>query len=199
MFFEEGRDMEGILYSENLRKFSVSFKNDVNSADDCYEKLQTSLPLIAEDLKIGRFDIRIDAPASIYDAEGYLIDYPIYRDINGYGTALLQFPYETYEHGHILIRIFPKKNYVWNDREKSELDILARNVFFMCGRARLIDVMKKVVITDNATGIPNKQGFIDFARIINEKGLLEAYHAIQLNVKNFKYILLKRIRLREAI
>ena len=58
----------------------------------------------------------------------------------------------------------------------------------MCGRARLIDVMKKVVITDNATGIPNKQGFIDFARIINEKGLLEAYHAIQLNVKNFKYI-----------
>ena len=166
----------------------MSFKKDVNSAEECYKKLQMSMPLIAEDLSIGRFDIRIDAPASIYDAEGYLIDYPIYRDKDGYGTALLQFPYETYEHGHILVRIFPKKDYVWNEEEKAELDVLARNVFFMCGRARLIDVMKKVVVTDNATGIPNKQGFIAFAKEMDEKGLLDSYHAVHMNVKNFKYI-----------
>lgn len=180
--------MNSILYSENLKIFSSNFKNNVNSADDCYEKLQLNLPLIAEDLKIGRFDIRIDAPVSIYDAEGYLIDYPIYRDENGYGIAPLQFPYDTYEHGHILIRVFPKKDYTWNDIEKEELEILSRNVFFMCGRARLIDLMKKVVVTDNATGIPNTQGLMEFAKQINENAQFSAYHAVQVNIKNFKYI-----------
>ena len=180
--------MAFILYSENLKNFSNNFRDNVNSADDCYEQLQKSLPLIAEDLQIGRFDIRIDAPVSIYDAEGYLIDYPIYRDANGYGNVPIQFPYETYEHGHILIRVFPKKDYVWNDAEKKELDVLARNIFFMCGRARLIDLMKKVVVTDNATGIPNRQGLMEFAKLLNANGMLSGYYAVQVNVKNFKYI-----------
>lgn len=177
-----------ILYSENLKKFSENFKENVNSTNDCYEKLNKHMPLLAEDLKIGRFDIRIDAPVSIYDAEGYLMDYPIYRDENGYGAPPMQFPYETYEHGHILIRVFPKKDYVWNELEKEELDILARNVFFMCGRARLIDLMKKIVITDNATGMPNLQGFMDFARQIKDNNQFSFYHAVYVNIKNLRFI-----------
>ena len=180
--------MELFLYSEDLKQFGRNMRANVNSADDCYERLGESLPVIAEKAHIGRFDIRIDAPVSIYDAQGYLIDYPIYRDENGYGTPPLQFPYETYEHGHILIRIFPKKDYTWSEAEKEELDMLARNVFFMCGRARLIDLMKKVVVTDNATGIPNMQGFMDFGKLLNENGVLSSYHAVYVNVKNFKFI-----------
>lgn len=70
--------MNFILYSENLRKFSNVFKQDVDSALECFEKINQNIHLIADDLHMGRFDIRIDAPESLYDSEGYLIDYPIY-------------------------------------------------------------------------------------------------------------------------
>ncbi len=180
--------MDYILYSDSLHRFSNSFQNNVNSAHDCFEKLNESIELIADDLNLGRFDIRIDAPASIYDAEGYLIDYPIYRRGEDYGTPPLQFPYETYEHGHILIRVFPRKDYIWNEREKEALGILARNVFFMCGRARLIDLVKKIVVTDNVTGIPNLTGFTDFAKKIMDQGRLTNYYGICVNIKNFKFI-----------
>lgn len=125
----EALSLNSILYSENLRKFSNVFKQDVDSALECFEKINQNIHLIADDLHMGRFDIRIDAPESLYDSEGYLIDYPIYCGEDGYGAPPVQFPYETYEHGHILIRIFPKKDYQWSEQEKEELDTLARNVF----------------------------------------------------------------------
>ena len=56
----------------------------------------------------------------------------------------------------------------------------------MCGRARLIDLMKKIVVTDNVTGIPNLTGFKDFARRIRDD--LPKYHAVCVNIKNFKFI-----------
>ncbi len=180
--------MNSILYSEKLRNFSSTFKENVDSTLECFEKINDNIHLFSEDLHIGRFDIRIDAPASLYDSEGYLIDYPIYCGQDGYGAPPLQFPYETYEHGHILIRIFPETGYIWKEQEKEELDTLARNVFFICGRARLIELLKKIRITDTMTGIANLQGFDEFIEEIKRKGQLHFYHAVCVNIKNFSFI-----------
>lgn len=180
--------MDYILYSDNLKSFSDVLKADVNSANDCFEKIGEGMPFIADDLKIGRFDIRIEAPASIYDSEGYLIDYPIYRSPDDYSAPPLQFPFDTYEHGHILIRVFPKKNHTWTQQESEAIAVLSRNVFFVCGRARLIDLMKKVVVTDNVTGIPNLPGFLQFAETLWKKDELCQYYGLCVNIKNFKFI-----------
>lgn len=180
--------MDAILYSENLRKFSDVFKQNVDSAIECFDKINENIHLIADDLHLGRFDIRIDAPASLYDSEGYLIDYPVYCGKDGYNAPPLQFPYETYEHGHILIRVFPQKGYQWNEQEKEELATLARNVFFICGRARLIELLKKIRVTDNMTGIANLQGFNEFVDNVKARGEMPRYHAVCVNIKNFKYI-----------
>ena len=180
--------MTSIMYSKKLREFSVGFKTNVDSTLECFDKINDNIHLIAEDLHIGRFDIRIDAPASLYDSEGYLIDYPIYCGTDGYGAPPLQFPYETYEHGQILIRIFPVNGYEWNEDEIEELDTLARNVFFICGRARLIELLKKIRITDNMTGIPNLQGFQEFVDELKENNKLTQYHAVCVNIKNFSFI-----------
>lgn len=180
--------MNSILYSENLRKFSSVFKQNIDSTLECFDKINDNIHLLTDDLHIGRFDIRIDAPANLYDSEGYLIDYPIYCGQNGYGAPPLQFPYETYEHGHILIRIFPEIGYKWSEHEIEELDTLARNVFFICGRARLIELLKKIRITDNMTGIPNLQGFYEFVEELKTNDKLTFYHAVCVNIKNFSFI-----------
>ena len=180
--------MESVLYSKKLRNFSSVFKENVDSTLECFQKINENIHIFSEDLHIGRVDIRIDAPASIYDSEGYLIDYPIYCGVDGYGAPPLQFPYETYEHGHILVRIFPESGYSWAGEEKEELDTLARNIFFICGRARLIELLKKIRIIDNMTGIANLQGFNEFIEETKKKGQLPFYHAVCVNIKNFSFI-----------
>ena len=44
--------MDYILYSDNLKNFSDVLKEDVNSANDCFEKIGEGMPFIAEDLKM---------------------------------------------------------------------------------------------------------------------------------------------------
>ena len=68
------------------------------------------------------------------------------------------------------------------------MKVLTTNIFFLCGRARLVDLMKKIVITDNITGMPNLSGFYTFAEKIKARGSLSKYHGICINIKNFKFI-----------
>lgn len=180
--------MEHILFSDNYKKFYEVFLDDITSATDCFEKMSRGIEFIADDLRLGRLDIRVDAVASIYDAEGCRVDYPVYCKMGDCAPTPLQFPYETTEHGHILIRMFPRKDYEWKEKEKEDIEILSRAIFFICGRARLIDLIKKAVIVDNVTGIPNLPGLYDFVRILEENGTFAGYHGICVNLKNFKFI-----------
>lgn len=180
--------MDYILCSESYRKFYEYFQNGVTSIDDCFDKIHDGMEFIADKMHIGRFDICVDAPSNVYAPEGYHIDYPIFSQDKGYCTPPVQYPYETSERGRIMIRVFPEKNHGFSEQEKEELKVLAANIFFLCGRARLVDLMKKIVITDNVTGLPNISGFLAFAEQVSEKGHLSKYHGICINIKNFKFI-----------
>ena len=57
--------MENILFSDNYKKFYEVFLDDITSATDCFEKMSRGIEFIADDLRLGRLDIRVDAVASI--------------------------------------------------------------------------------------------------------------------------------------
>ena len=70
--------MNCVLYSKNLRKFYECFEEDVNTARDCAMRLGKAMPIIADELHLGRFDICINAPVSLQEAKGIKIDDAIY-------------------------------------------------------------------------------------------------------------------------
>lgn len=180
--------MDYILCSESFKHFYDIFQEEVLSAEDCIEKFRQGILFVVDELHLGKVDIRIEAPSSVYDSQGMCADYSVYRFEEGYGNTMLQFPYETTEHGHIRIRFFARKEYTWDEREQEMLKLLARNMFFICGRARLIDLMRKAVVTDNVTGMPNLSAFLEFAGQITNKGSLQQYHGVCVNIKNFKFL-----------
>lgn len=185
--------MEYALYSKNLRKFYEYFEEDVTTAKECAERLGVAIPSIADELHLGRFDICLNAPVSLQEAKGVFIDNAIYTNPNGHEPQSLQSHFETGDHGKVIIRAYPVKGHTWNEEEMEAVKIFSLNVFFMCGRARLIEMMESSIVTDNSTGVCNQSGFIRYACELMAKTGLQDYHSLRFNIKNFR-IVAKRIK-----
>ncbi len=180
--------MESTLYSKSLRKFFEYFEEDAASAKECADILVKAVPVVADDLHLGRLEICLKAPVSMYDVMGTSVEHVIYTSPLGYDTNSLQSNFETGDHGKVIIKAYPEKGYQWSQSEMESLKVFALNIFFLCGRARLIEIVETLIVTDTTTGISNLTGFMKYAYQIMVKTGLQDYHAYRFNVKNFKMV-----------
>ncbi len=184
--------MSNVLYSKNMISFFEFFQEDINNARDCALKLEKAIPIIADELYLGRFDIHINASVSLQEAKGIDIKHTIYTNPSGYESESLQSYFETGEHGKAVISSYPKKGHIWNQDEVDAVKTFALNVFYLCSRARLIEMMEAAIVTDNTIGVSNHIGFMKYACEIMASTGLQGYHSFRFNIKNFK-IIAKRI------
>lgn len=180
--------MEGTLYSKNLKKFYEYFEEDVASARECAVILRKAMPTIADELHLGRFDMSLLAPVSLYEANGVNVDQNMYLSPLGHEPQSLQSHFQTGEHGKVVITAYPVKGYQWNEEEAEAVKTLALNLFFMFGRARLIEMMEATIVTDNTTGICNLAGFMRYSYQLMAKTGIQDYHSFRFNIKNFKIV-----------
>jgi len=76
----------------------------------------------------------------------------------------------------------------WTTEDKEEIDMILDVFFFHFGKFRMINRVKKSIMIDSRTGLPNIQGFIaDAEKIINEKEI-QTYNAYCFNLKRFGLI-----------
>lgn len=172
--------------------FFEYFQEDIATARECALKLEKAIPIIADELRLGRFDIHINALVSLQEAKGVNIEHTIYTNPSGYESKSLQSHFETGDHGKVVISAYPVKGHIWNQEEMDAVKTFALNVFYICGRARLIEMMEASIVTDNTTGICNHIGFVRYACEIMAKTGLQDYHSFRFNIKNFK-IIAKRV------
>lgn len=178
-----------VLYSKNLIKFYEYFEDDIPTAKECAMKISKALPIIADELHLGRFDICLDAPVSLHETKGIHIEHTLYANPIGYELHSLQSNFETGEHGKVIIRAYPVKGYNWNEDEMEAVKVFVLNMFFICGRARLIEMIEASIITDNTTGICNQIGFMRYAYHLMATTGLQDYHSFRFNIKNFKMVM----------
>ena len=60
-----GMTVESVLFSKNLISFYECFEEDINTAKDCAMKMEKAVPIVADELHFGRFDIHINALVSL--------------------------------------------------------------------------------------------------------------------------------------
>ncbi len=180
--------MSNVVYSKNLISFFEFFQEDINNARDCALKLEKAVPIIADELHLGKFDIHLNAMVSLQETNGVNIEHNIYTNPLGYEPESLQSRFTTGNHGSAVISAYPVKGYVWNKDEIDAVKTFALNVFYLCGRARLIEMMEAAIVTDNTIGISNHIGFFRYACEIMAKTGLQDYHSFRFNIKNFKII-----------
>lgn len=176
-------------FSDGFKKFFNAFKNNVFSAEEMINILRTEFPVLAEELSIGKLDLQLKAPQTVYEPDGKNDITELYCDSNGYNNTPFTETAETGEKGFAIGKAYPKVGYTWNDDEISSIKIVIQLIFMATGRSRLMGLMQKAIFTDNnVTGAPNHLGFLRFTGKIHSQGNLKNYDVLFLNLKNFKYI-----------
>ncbi len=177
--------MDNILYSQGMIEFYNMFREDMDSAEECAEQLKLAVPSVADEMHLGRLDMSLIAPSNTYDVSGINGGETVYIYDDGYDEEYIEYKYTTGEKGLVTVSIYPRRGYKWNEREKEAISVFALNLYMLGGRARLINLVRKSQIKDNATGLDNVNGFMKYASEISYKVGLEKYHGIRFNIKYY--------------
>ncbi len=176
----------------NVNKVVIDFFRRIDypelSIEELSAKIAEEFEPLAKLLHIGRFTESINAPESILSINGLHHVENIYIAENGVGERPVTYTYITGEKGTVETVFYPEKGYEWNDDEKSEIHFISDMIYNIQGKARMASVIKRLLITDMATGAFNAAGMHMHCEKIKEKNELDKYSLIFLNLKNFKFV-----------
>lgn len=171
-----------------MMRFYEFFRDDIGSAKDCADRAIRAVREIAEEMKLGKYVIALNAPSNQYDSNDFSIETKLYEYEGGFEEEVITYEYITGEHGKVFIYAYPRKNHTWNEEEKKALSTFSLNVYILFGRSRLSEMMKKSLVTDSVSGIDNLTGFMRYASEVSYRVGLEKYHAVRFNIKNFSVL-----------
>lgn len=179
--------MKKSLCSENFCKFFGSIDKIGLTIDELIEVIRENTHLIADDLELGRLTVTFFSPPSPLEEEGQNAKMVLFDSACAESQTVTE-KFLTTGGGSVTFSANPAAGATWNDSEKSEVIFLFKNLFTMCGRARLSDIVKKSLSSDIATGLVNANGFVTAGNRLAAEGRLHEYTAMYLNLRNFKYI-----------
>lgn len=177
-----------LLCSEKFKTFFDMLQQNVYSAEEMLALVKAHIRPIAEELSVGKFEISLVAPATVYDPNGKVGTLVLYESAGGHGTDKVHCHLETGERGLADATAYALPGYEWDDDEKSDLRFLISRIFILTGRARLMGLMERASVTDSLTGAFNTNGLMQFGWKLSATRQLKEYASIFINLKNFKYI-----------
>lgn len=180
--------MNQILCSEGFQQFFDALQKNAETIDEMAEILKNSFPLIADALPVGKLMVRFTAPQTALDPNGQNCIFEVYCSPDSYADIPYEEEFHTDESGNAVVAFYPKNADSLDEKEKPLLHFLAQNVFLCLGRTRMVQMMKRISITDLLTGASNTRGFMQFGDMLHEKGQLSNYTCMFINIKNFNYI-----------
>lgn len=177
------------LCSEGFRKFyEIAYVNTDNPAE-VTERMGKAMELIADEIHLGKVDIRVEAPATMYAPQGIKVSALCFLSELGCEiSGMLEYPFITGENGCVTVYLYPEKGYQWSEEEKASVAFLAQNIFVITGRARVIGMMAQMNKIDTLTGTANIAGLQQFCGMLLSKGIFDQYTYLLIDVKNFTKI-----------
>lgn len=180
--------MKNSLCSGNYKEFYGSIDKIGLATEELISVIASSMPLIAEDMSLGKLVVHFFSPPSPLEPKGEDKCVILYEnDCNNDAERIFK-EFITTGGGKVSFEAYPAKGAEWGEEEKDELIFLLKNIFAMCGRARLSDIVKKSMSTDVSTGLINANGFIAAGHRLAAEGRLHEYSAMYLNLRNFKFV-----------
>lgn len=180
--------MNSGLCSKKFMEFFDGIEKVGLPLDQLAEFIGSRLPVIEDELHLGKFVCVLNTPASPLEPVVREIKNAIYSNPLGFEDEPVIYSSRTGDNGIIEFHAFPVKGYRWDDDEKKEVEFLCRNVFVLCGRARLNDIVHKTISRDVATGILNSAGFVNEGNRLIADNKLQDYSAMYLNLKNYRSV-----------
>lgn len=180
--------MGNILCSNNFREFFNNIESAQFSIDDLSVLVSSKLSAIAADISLGKLICNYNSPPSMLEENGRSVEFEFYSNPDGYNKNSVNFEYTTADNAHAVFSAFPILGYSWSNDEIDEVGFLCKNIFVLCGRARLSFIAERSILRDIFTGLPNAGGFIKIGNEYAKKGILHNFTAMFINLKNFKCV-----------
>ena len=180
--------MKNKICSENYRKFFSSIDKIGLKTEEIAEAVKDNIYLLADDMAIGKFICTFFAPPTPFEPKGTNAEIVLYCPSENYGEENIVHEFHTDNGGKVVFSVFPVAGHTWDEDEKDDILFICKNIFAMCGRARLSDIIKKTFSKDLNTGLENANGYVAAGNRLIREGKLHYYTAIYFNLKNFRYI-----------
>ena len=129
--------MSSNICSKNFIEFYNSIERIGLSPDEIATSVKESLPLIADDIYLGRMECKLYAPPTPFERNGREAEVVLYEHESGYNDELFFREYSTSNGASVDFKVNAVKGHSWNDEEKEYVEFVCKNIFAMCGRARL--------------------------------------------------------------
>lgn len=176
------------LCSNEYFHFLDNIPENIFSTDELIGHIARNLPALAGSIHLGKMILELQAPPNQYNHQAAHHSVTIYDSPNGYSDVPVTDHFVTGEQGAVDISCYPCKDYIWNEEEIQDIHFLIRNIYILCGRARLTGLVRKSAITDVLTGAANTAGLVQYGSMLKAQNRLHNYTSVFLNLKNFKYI-----------
>ena len=151
-------------------------------------KINDTTPAFADELNIGKMQVTIASPQSVYEPLGINREIVSYQSPAGFNPTPYNKTYVTEENGIVTLSAYPKFDVVWSESDIKAINCFIDLTYLLCSRARLLKLMSTVKKTDALTGCYNLHGFQEILGEILSMHEIHNYAVVFLNFKNFKYI-----------
>lgn len=179
---------EGIQFDDNMKEFFETIGVDTESMEECESKVKSGLAMIARRIRLGRAEIRLDAPKSKLRPEGQHHTAVLFDR----GTDIFEEPlvmkFSLPDGGGFIIRDYSQGDSPYIDDEKEIHTFIFREVFFQFSRTMMKGLLGRVVSTDMSTGVSSPDAMMQFVAGKIGQGILDRYNVIFFNIHNFKYV-----------
>lgn len=151
--------------------------------------LQEAFSEVAQNYSIGMLRIVFAVAPSFCTRNGENVENILFSSGDAVEEPTYHITYHTGEKGvatFYLHRILGTPDFT--EQEKEELRAFIDVLFMSFGRARMINAVKQIGLTDQLTGLPNSGGFLTYVDEIICKGEILQYNAFYLNLARFSLV-----------
>lgn len=170
--------MKHTICSDGYKKFFYTLQDNASTFEAIQEKLQEAVSFVSEELHLGRIEGMLSVPASIYEPFGNTQASALFTNPEGFENAPCTKEYHMGLNGISRFAAYPVKGYTWSEDEFEEAAFLLENIYLLCGRARLTELLQKASVTDDLTGAMNVSGLARFANRMKTEKKLSQYTVV---------------------
>lgn len=179
--------MKEMLCSKLYQDFFNNLPDESVSIDTLMQHIDRTVPPLLQQICVARLEISIEAPKTAYDVHGKSNHTTLYSE-ETYGEHPLSKEYITGENGRIHFLAYPPKDYEWSVAEEEQILFLLKNLYFISGRTRIMEIIGRMAVTDLMTELPNMTGLRNHCNKLIAQSKFANYTGIFINLKSFKYI-----------
>ena len=171
-----------------LTSFFQVLTGEAPNMDICDQHVSEALTGIADDIRLGRAEVLLDAPQTMLRPQGaYHISVPYDRG-QDICEEVLPIVFSLPDGGRVSMSVYPYGKEPFSAEEIRILRFIFNEVFLQYSRCMMQNMLMHVIHTDMDTGVANQTGFIKYVGRLFAERKLDQYVMLFFNIHNFKYV-----------